>query len=245
MERRRIFPSVAALTSAVADIIARDAKSAAEQGRRYTIALSGGSTPRILHETLVRAESINLIPWDNIEFFFGDERTVPADDEQSNYRMAHETLFSRAPISKERIHRIPGEVSPATKAAKDYETVLRAHFKSPAHGFPQFDLILLGIGTDGHAASLFPATDILDETKKWVAATYVDKLSTWRISLTYPVINQARKIIVLVTGDGKSDIVHTLFNDPASAKLLPVMRIVPKGEMLWFLDNSAAARIQE
>lgn len=245
MERRHIFPTVAALTSAVADTIARDVQLAAEQGRRYTVALSGGSTPRILHETMVGSDSINLVPWDSMEFFFGDERTVPADHEESNYRMAHETLFSRAPISKDQIHRIHGEVTPATKAAEDYEAMLRSNFQTLADGFPQFDLILLGIGADGHTASLFPGTDILYETKKWVAATYVDKLSTWRVSLTYPVINRAHKIFVLVTGSGKSDIVHTLFNEPAKAKLLPVKQIVTQGEMHWFFDSAAAARIQE
>lgn len=242
MERRHVFPTLADLSTAVSGLIARDTAQAKAEGRRYSIALSGGSTPRALHETMVSALFTGTFCWDAMEFFFGDERMVPPDHSNSNYHMAFETLFSRAPIAPQQIHRMKGEMSAAVEAATEYEDELRRHLPTVVDGFPQFDLVLLGLGADGHIASLFPDTDILDEQHKWVAAAYVGKFRTWRMSLTFPVINRARKIFVLVTGENKADVVASLFNNGLTTQL-PAQRLAPLGELHWFLDSKAAKNV--
>lgn len=242
MERRHVFDSTSELAAAVCGYIARDSAQAKARGQRYALALAGGATPRLLHVAMVSSQWVKTFCWDEMEFFFGDERMVPPDHRDSNYRMAYETLFSRAPIAPEHIHRIKGELTPAMDAAIDYEKQLNRVLTPLDDGVPQFDLVLLGLGSDGHIASLFPDTDILNERKRWVAATYVPKLEAWRVSLTLPVINRARKIFVLITGESKSDIVASVFNDASSADL-PVKRLAPHGELHWFIDSKAARRI--
>ncbi len=242
MERRHVFSSTAGLAEAVCAHIAQDSAQAKGRGQRYTLALAGGATPRLLHEAMVSSQWMKTFCWDAMEFFFGDERMVPPDHRNSNYRMAYETLFSHAPIAPEHIHRIKGELSPAMDAAIDYEKQLRRLLTPLEDGFPQFDLVLLGLGADGHVASLFPDTDILNEREKWVAATYVQRLEAWRVSLTFPVLNRARKIFVLVTGESKSDIVAAVFNEASSADL-PVKRLAPRGELHWFIESKAARHV--
>lgn len=242
MDQLHVFPTVAELTEAVCNQIARASCQAKAESRRFSLALSGGSTPRTLHQTMTSTAHSKTICWEAIDFLFGDERMVPPDHNDSNFRMAQETLFSLAPIPPDNIHRMQGELSPADAAA-NYQRELNAVLTAGNDGFPNIDLVLLGLGPDGHIASLFPGTQILEEQKKWVSAVFVEKFNSWRLSLTYPIINRARKIFVLVTGESKADIVATLFTDARAAAQLPAKRLAPAGELHWYLDAAAAKNL--
>src|SRR4030095_5618772 len=173
---------------------------------RCSVVLSGGNTPKKLFEILGK-EYNERIKWGRVFFFWGDERCVPPDDDESNYKMAKEYLFSFISVPDSNIFRILGEKPPEEAAAK-YEAALKHFFEGQA--IPQFDLILLGIGNDGHTASLFPGTTAIDTTDKWVDYLYVEKLKSWRITLTFPVINKAKNILFIVDGKGKSEIINKI-----------------------------------
>jgi 6-phosphogluconolactonase len=211
---------------------------AARKAERPSVALSGGSTPKKLFEQLaspaVRAE----VTWERMNFFFGDERCVPPDHKDSNYRMAHEALLSKVPVPAAQVHRMAGEMEPS-RAASAYEAELRRAFSGLP--LPRFDLVLLGIGEDGHTASLFPGTPALDETARWVVANHVDQLDTDRLTLTFPVINAARRIVILATGAPKTDIIQAVFS---GAGRYPVERVSPTdGELIWLLDAQAGQKL--
>ena len=206
------------------------------------VALSGGSTPRVLYELLADPEEAfrDQIAWDKTYFFFTDERNVPPDHRDSNYRMVNEALFSRVPVPVENIHRIPGETL-ATDAANDYENDLRGCF---GEAIPAFDLILLGLGEDGHTASLFPHSSALAETERLVAAPWVEKLNAYRITLTLPVLNQGRSVLFLVTGASKAEILGEIINADkrkTNVNFYPAQAVCPtNGEVSWFADEAAA-----
>src|SRR5581483_161092 len=184
----RVFATSAELFRAAAEEFCRiGARALAERGR-YTVALSGGSTPRGLHHELV-TNFADRLPWDKVFFFWGDERHVPPDFPESNFRMAKETLLSKLPVPATHIFRMPGEIPDATQAAGLYEQTLRDFFPSAAGEIPRLDFILLGMGGDGHTASLFPGTRALEEKQRWVGASWVEQHSTWRSTFTYPVLN--------------------------------------------------------
>jgi len=207
----------------------------------FSVALAGGSTPRGLYEMLSQPPYHDAVDWPNIHIYFGDERSVPLDHGDSNYRMAREALLSKVGIPEQNIHPIYTDPADMERSATDYESVLQSTIALKSEGIPCFDLILLGMGDDGHTASLFPETSILQEDTKLVAPVYVDKLATWRVSLTYPVINRAQHIAIVVAGEAKADKLYEIFM--TQDKSNPIERIGPEGELVWYMDTAAAKRI--
>jgi 6-phosphogluconolactonase len=237
----------AALAGAAANrwvTIAREAISARGQCH---VALAGGSTPRTLYRLLASAGWRNRIDWRVLRFWFGDERCVPPDHADSNYRMARESLFDAIAPPPDHIHRIEAERGPV-EAADSYAELMKAQFAPPPDTMPRFDLVLLGLGTDGHVASLFPDTPLLDETCRWVGACRVDKLDAWRISLTFPVLNAARHLLMLVAGVNKAGIVAEVLgarrDHGQNRPRYPVERLCPQGRLEWLLDAAAAAGLE-
>jgi len=237
----RIFASPEHLFHAAAENFCRIGGQAIRDRGHFTVALSGGSTPRGLHEESVRNFAQQL-SWHDVFFFWSDERHVPPSDSDSNYRMANETLLSKLPIPGDHILRVPAELSDAGEAAQVYEQTMQNFFHVSPGSFPRFDLILLGMGPDGHTASLFPGTTALEEKQHWVVANWVEKFSTFRITFTYPVLNNAANVMFLVTGADKATMVGRALKDPAAN--LPCQGVKPvDGELIWFLDQAAAAKL--
>jgi 6-phosphogluconolactonase len=203
---------------------------------RFAVVLAGGSTPRATYEVLAR-DYPDKLDWGRVHVFFGDERTVPPDHEDSNYRMAYETLLSRVPVGG--VHRMRGELPPA-EAAAAYEEELREFFGP--EGVPAFDLILLGLGGDGHTASLFPETSALDVTERWVVANPVLKLETTRLTLTAPAINAAKTVAFLVAGEGKAKALQEILEGDADPRAYPAKFVRPEGgDLTWIVDRAAAS----
>jgi 6-phosphogluconolactonase len=231
------------LFQAAAEEVIRAATDAVAQRGRFTIALSGGSTPRNLY-TLIAANASASLPWDQMFFFWGDERHVPPDDPESNYRMANETLLSKVPIPPGNVFRIPSENPDASAAAEAYEQTLRKFFALAPGEFPRFDLILLGIGPDGHTASLFPETEALQEKSRLVVANWVEKMKTSRITLTLPVLNAARCVAFLVSGIDKAAVLHEVLEGDAPGEKYPSRLVRPsEGKVIWFVDRAAASEL--
>lgn len=234
------------LARAVAEHIVRVAEAALTTQHRFTIALAGGSTPKLAYQILAN-EYGSLIDWGRTFVFFGDERCVPPDNKQSNYHMARDTLLDHVKLPMGNIYRLKGEDDPA-QAANEYEEVLRQFFT----GFrieddivrPRFDLVLLGMGDDGHTASLFPGTTALHERDHWVTANYVEKLDAWRLTLTPVAINSASQVTFVVTGSGKAEAVRRVHSDETDPYEYPSKLIQPDdGAILWMLDKAAAAQL--
>ncbi len=228
----------------LAEAAARDFVARAEEainGRgRFAVVLAGGSTPTTTYEILARHHSDEL-DWSKVHVFFGDERTVHPEHEASNYRMVRETLLSRIVVGS--VHRMRCELPPE-EAAADYERQLREFFGPD--GPRSFDLILLGLGADGHTASLFPETSALDVTDRWVVVNPVLKLGTSRLTLTVPVINAARAVTFLVAGEGKAGAVRKILEDDADPRAYPAKFIRPEsGDLTWMVDRAAAERLSE
>jgi 6-phosphogluconolactonase len=209
---------------------------------RFSVALSGGSTPRALYSLLAAGEFSERLAWRQIHLFWGDERCVPPDHAESNFRMVEESLLSRTMIPTENVHRMAGEKAPQVAAA-EYEVELRKHFHIDDDSLPRFDLILLGLGEDGHTASLFPDSPALRETEHLVATAYVEKLDAHRLTLTFPVINNAARIIFLVAGQSKANVVKEILGNEAGMAMYPAARIAPhSGKCAWMITADAAAK---
>ncbi len=235
--QKKIFQTKADLVKATVEIIAKTIHEADKNNRTCAIALSGGSTPKDVYNALAKKQEIN---WQAVRLYWGDERMVPPDHADSNYRMTKEALLDHVAIPKENIFRIKGELSPE-EAARNYEEILAQSFNSSP---PVFDLVLLGLGDDGHTASLFPSTEILNETQRSAAEVFVPKFDAWRVSLTYPVLNHAKQILFLVAGKSKAEVVKQILENPKPQMHLPASVVSPVGGMLiWFLDSSAAAML--
>lgn len=240
----RIFRDVETLSKAAADEFVRWAGEAVAARGRFTVALSGGSTPKWLYQLLTTEPFRSQIDWGRIEFFWGDERCVPPDDKDSNYRMAREAMLAHLPIPAEHIHRMEAERADRDKAARDYEAVLARVFDVGIDAEPPaIDLILLGMGPDGHTASLFPHTKALDETRRWVVPNHVPQLNTDRLTLTRPILNRGREVLFLVAGADKAERLAEVLAGPADPKRLPSQSIQPEGQLVWFVDSAAAARL--
>lgn len=208
--------------------------------KRFTVALSGGSTPKKLYSILA-AEYRDQVDWDAVHFFWGDERHVPPDNQESNFRMANETLLLPLRIPESQIHRIKGENEDAQFAAQEYEEQLRKFFEITSDDPPVFDLILLGMGPDGHTASLFPGTRVLQEGKKFVAANWVGKFYTYRITFTVPVINHSERVLFLVCGEDKAPALKGVLEGPYEPEQLPAQLVHPgNGKLKWLIDSTAA-----
>ena len=200
--------------------------------------LSGGSTPRALYALLASPAYRDLTDWSRWHVYFGDERCVPQDHPDSNFRMARETLLDHVPIPRHHVH--PMVVAPADPdaAARAYEALLRSEVTGE-DGIPVLDLALLGLGEDGHTASLFPGTPILQERERLVAPVYVERLASWRVSLTYPMLDAARHLLFLAAGEGKRPVLDDLRNAPTQTAY-PVQGLAPQGTVEWYLDRAAA-----
>jgi 6-phosphogluconolactonase len=232
-----IYESSEELAEAAAQEFAARAGEAIDQRGRFAVVLAGGSTPKATYEVLA-SDYADRIDWSNIHFFFGDERSVPPDHEDSNYRMAREALLDHVPAGS--VHRMQGELPP-DEAAEAYEQELRDFFGSEE--LPRFDLILLGTGGDGHTASLFPETAALEVHDRWVVANPVLKLETTRITLTVPVINAARAVYFLVAGEGKAGPVAEILEGTPDPRQYPATLIRPQGGPKWMLDRPAASEL--
>jgi len=233
----RVFES-AGLMDAAAREIAAAARQAVEEQGRFAWALSGGSTPRGLFRLLASEAWRDRMPWPAIHFFWGDERHVPPDHPESNFRMAREAMLDAVPVPPENIHRIRAEEPDAQRAAAEYEATLRSFFNSVPEDWPRFDLILLGLGQDGHTASLFPGSPAVHERERLVVAPWVESQRTFRITLTPPVLNHARRAIFLVAGEDKAEALHEVIQGESDPDRYPAQ--VVKGNCSWMVDRAAA-----
>ena len=240
----RIHADANALIEAVARRWLEVATTAINTRGKFHVALSGGSTPGALYRLLALPKFVDRIPWDRVHVYFGDERTVPPDHADSNFHMAKEALLDYVAIPANQIHRMIGEMEDPHAAASDYTRVLTTNLPLSAQGVVQFDLLLLGVGTDGHIASLFPGTPVLHERARLVEAVYVEKLNSWRITVTLPVIDHARHVLIVVSGDAKAGIIRDIFST-RRAPPYPVQLINPQGTLEWHLDHAAAALLPE
>lgn len=241
---RIVCKDIPELSAQAAAEFVRQANERSATAGRFVVALSGGSTPRALYSLLAGAEFQSQVPWDRVHFFWGDERCVPPDHPDSNYRMAFETLLSKAPVPEENIHRIEAELAPEAAAA-GYERTIRDFFRLSGADWPRFDLIFLGLGDDGHTASLFPGSEALNERHRLVVAAYNEKLKSHRVTLTLPVLNRAANIFFLVAGEGKAAVLRDVFSGSTGSRDLPAQQIAPKnGRLVWFLDEAAASSLQ-
>ena len=233
----KIATDAATLARDAAREFQRLAEAAVQEHGRFSVALSGGNTPRSVYSIL--ASEHKELPWNRIHIFFGDERHVPPDHPDSNFRMASESLLSKVPIPEKNIHRVHAELD-AEAAAAEYEQQLSSFFQPKDHDWPRFDLIFLGIGEDGHTASLFPGSKALSETSRRVVANWVEKFKTFRITFTFPVLNHAAEVAFLVSGSGKAQILSEVLR-PGSEKY-PAQRIQPEnGRLLWLIDRDAGS----
>ncbi len=236
-----IYDDFDALGKGVAGLISQWAAQAVSRSGQFHLVLSGGSTPADTYRNL--AQNHDQPDWAKTHVWFSDERCAPPDDPASNFRMASETLLNHIDIPPQHIHRVHCEHTPQ-QAANEYDETLRRH-AAPGELAPRFDLVLLGIGDDGHTASLFPDTAILAVDDRAAAPVYVEKLESWRVSLTYPVLNAARRVLFLVAGEKKAGIVSELMRGD-SAPTYPASRIRPQsGELIWCMDKAAAKRLPE
>jgi 6-phosphogluconolactonase len=240
----RTFSDVQTLSKAAAAEFVRCSGEAVAARGRFTVALSGGSTPKRLYQILASEPFRAQVDWGRIEFFWGDERCVPPDHADSNYRMAREAMLDHLPIPAEHIHRIEAEREDLDAAARDYEAVIARVFGVRAGGEPpNFDLALMGMGTNAHTASLFPHTKALDETSRWVVPNRVREINADRMTLTRPIFNRAREVLFVVAGADKAQPLAEVLAGPGDPKRLPSQSIQPDGQLLWFVDAAAAARL--
>jgi len=244
--RLLVFDTTEELFQTAARSFMELAREAIAQRDRFVVALAGGSTPRRLYELLADRPYREQIDWPRLEIFWNDERAVPADHAESNYRLAWDTLLTKVPVNMTRVHRIPAETPEAEHAAAGYQQEIAEALGVPAEGPPpRFDLILLGIGEDGHTASLFPYTDAIKESTRWVVANDVSQREMHRLTMTLPILNRARHIIFLVTGESKAAVVREILEGPQDLQRLPSQGVLPRdGQLRWFLDRQAAANLQ-
>ncbi|MBV9481035.1 MAG: 6-phosphogluconolactonase [Acidobacteria bacterium] len=240
-----IFDNPDALFRAAAENFAKLAHAAVLAKGSFTVALSGGSTPRGLYSLLAQ-QYLSSIQWQKIYFFWGDERHVPPDHPDSNYRMAYEALLSKVPTDRAKVFRVHSENSDANRAAIDYEQTLSTAFGLQKLEVPRFDLILLGLGPDGHTASLFPHSAALRERSRLVVANWVEKFNTDRITFTLPVLNHAANVHFLVSGKDKAAAVESVFDGNSEASDVPAKLVEPRhGRLVWLLNEDAAVRIPQ
>jgi len=233
----RVYADQEALSRAAAELFADKACRAVSERGRFIVLLAGGETPRRCYEILAEAPVRDLIPWDAVHVFWGDERCVPDDDPRSNAAMARRALLDHVPIPASQIHPITCAGAPREGAAK-YGRLLRAYFGG---GPPRFDLVFLGLGENGHTASLFPGTAVLEERQRWVAEVYVAEERLHRVTLTAPAINQAALVAFLAAGERKAEVLREVLEGTPDPHRIPARLISPAdGKLLWLVDRAAA-----
>ena len=241
MSDLQIHEDTKALAQAAADHFVAASEEAIENRGRFTVALSGGSTPQEAYSRLSDPMLATKVSWRNVHLFWGDERCVPPEHPDSNYRMARKTMIQKVPIQQANVHRIQGELDPDL-AAEAYVEALQSVFGSVER--PRFDLIFLGLGEDGHTASLFPGSLALRETEHWVLAVFEEALQAWRVTLTPPVLNAARQLSFLVSGESKAARLQEVLEGEPQPEPLPAQLVQPlNGQVTWLVDKAAAAKL--
>ena len=241
----RVLPTPAATAEAAARLFADAAGNAAQSRGVARIAISGGTTPKAMFALLADPAQpfLKQVAWDKLELFWVDERCVGPEDAESNFRMTNEALLSKVPLPAERVHRMEAELEPEVAASR-YESEIRNTFKLEGAETPTFDLVLLGMGDDGHTASLFPHTEALNEMNHIVVPNHVPQKDTWRITLTWPVINQGREVAFLIEGSAKAQVLHDVLLGPYQPESYPSQIIRPaSGRLMFLLDSAAAAKL--
>ena len=244
MEREiRILPDGAAIAKRAALEFVRAAAAAVREKGSFSVALAGGSTPKALYSLLVNDPALrSQVPWDKIHLFFGDERHVPPDHPDSNFLMATEAMISKSPLKPEQVTRIKGEYFDAGQAALEYEKALREYFKLQEGEYPRFDLLLAGMGNEGHTLSLFPGTKALHADGHLVVRNWVGKLNTERVTLTAPAASNAALVVFMVTGMDKAPALKSVLEGPFEPDQLPAQLLQPQnGRLLWLVDTAAAS----
>ena len=237
-ERIMIAPSAEVLTYTAAGLFSEIVNGAIKRDGRASVALSGGGTPRALFTLLAEPDWREAIDWSRVHVFWGDERFVPPTDAQSNFRMANETLLSKVPIPTENVHRFITERGDAAGVAAEYEKTIREYFKGHE---PAFDLILLGLGTNAHTASLFPNCAALNETNRLVIAEHIEEVKSERLTFTVPLINAAHDVCFLVSGGEKAEVVRNVLEGTMNPEQKPAQLIRPtRGKLTWLMDEAAA-----
>lgn len=241
MNRIEVLDDTQRLALAAAEHFIETAGEAVEQRGEFRVALAGGSTPRDAYQRLAGADLAPMVSWRNVQLFWGDERCVPPDHPDSNFRMARDSFLDKVPVPQANIHRIQGELEPKL-AASAYREELQQVFEDRRR--PRFDLILLGMGADGHTASLFPNSRAVAEQRRWVVAHMVEQLKAWRVTLTPPVLNAARQVVFLVAGKAKAERLKEVLQGERDPERLPAQLVRPKrGSLIWMLDKAAASKL--
>ncbi len=242
----RVFESAAQMARRAASEFSRRAIESVASRGWFRVALAGGSTPRRLYALLASTLEPfrDQVPWAKAQFFWGDERTVPPSSPESNYRMANEVMLSKVPVPAEHIHRILAELPDPPMAARRYEEELRRVFELDPASKPRFDLVILGMGVEGHTASLFPGSEWIHENTRLVVAAWVEKLNAFRITLTPAVFNQAACVMFLISGEEKAEALKQALEGPRRPELLPIQAIRPvDGSLQWLVDRAAASKL--
>lgn len=241
MSQVRVYPTrIAAAHAAAAQFVATAEKATTARGR-FSAVLAGGNTPRDVYRLLASDEYAPMVSWQQTQMFWGDERVVSLSDPENNGHMARETLLNYVPIPVESIHRIQSSLPP-DEAADGYEQTLRDYFNTRGMPEPRFDLVFLGMGEEGHTASLFPHSPVLRERQRWVSATFVEQKQSWRITMTPVALNAASKIIFLVFGEEKAEALRQVLSEPKHPDDFPAQIIdPPQGQVLWIVDKAAAS----
>jgi 6-phosphogluconolactonase len=242
----KVFPDIEELNRFAAEKFVEIANNSINSGNKsFTVALAGGSTPKALYQLLSGEKFRNKIEWTKVFFFFGDERNVLFDDDESNFRMADENLFQTLQIPAEQIFRWQTELKDAEKIAAEYTAKINEFFNLSAREFPRFDLILLGMGADAHTASLFPFSEALNEKEAIAVKNYVEKLQTTRLTMTFPVINNAANVMFLVGGAEKAEALREVLKGDFQPDKFPAQNVkLNDGNLLWLVEAQAARLLQ-
>jgi 6-phosphogluconolactonase len=232
---QKILPDAESLIKAATEQFVHTARTAIAKRGVFHVALAGGSTPKGLYQKLATSPYVEQIDWSRVHLFFGDERCVLPTHDDSNFKMANDAMIKHVPIPEENVHRMPTEEGVAPEVAIRYGRIMLETLDDQP-----LDLVLLGLGPDGHIASLFPDTDALDVSDRTTTSLYVEKFESWRVTMTYPSINAARQVIVFIAGEAKAPIVKDITTDAVQG--LPIQRLAPKGEYYWYMDAAAAGQ---
>ncbi|HXB06187.1 MAG TPA: 6-phosphogluconolactonase [Puia sp.] len=235
-----VFKDGEALSIAAAKFVADHIAATLKTKSRYTIALSGGSTPKRLHQLLAQPPYKEQIDWSKLHIFWGDERAVPFEDSRNNAKMAYDTLLDLVPVPAGQIHVMRTDIPPEQSAA-EYEKILHRYFDNTA---TSFDLVLLGMGDDGHTLSLFPGQPVIHEEKRWATAFFLQAQDMYRITLTQTIVNRSACVVFLTTGSAKAHALREVLKGAYNPDLYPSQVIKPMGELHWFVDEAAAAGLK-